>query len=255
MKSYSKAIISNNFVEVIQQAYSPNIKRTSLGGRKPTSNQTMENFEANIKVSINRARKRIRRLLECNFTNQYAFITLTFKPTNEFDLSDINTCNKLFRDFKKRLTYYLKKNRYSKFTYLGVTEFNNEQGNIHYHLVCNLIDISTKTIENIWSYGFVSKIVSDSCPTDNEKIAYYLNKGIADKRLNGHDRYLKSHKLKQPIIYEIENIADFYAYLDECIPSFKHGVTYNSPYTGETKYEQYYLENAKELINYVQDAG
>ena len=31
------------------------------------------------------------------------------------------------------------------------------------------------------------------------------------------------------------------------------GDTYSTAYTGEAKYENYYVENAKELIDYVQD--
>ncbi|MCA0986571.1 rolling circle replication-associated protein [Guptibacillus algicola] len=253
MQPYTKAIISNNLVEITQQAYSPNLKRTSLGGRKPLSNQSTENHEANIKVSINRARKNIRRLLECNFTNQYAFITLTFKPTKEVDLTSVKACNKLFRDFKKRLSYYLQKNNLGNFLYLGVTEFNNNKGDIHFHLVCNLIDLSKDKLEELWSYGWAHKVVANSNPSDNEKIAFYLNKGISDQRLNGHKRYFKSQNLREPIIHEVENPSDFYSHLDKCKPCLKGGETYHSPYTGETKYEQYYLEDSKELINYVQD--
>lgn len=253
MLSHTKAIISNNFVEITQQAYSPNIIRTSSGGRKTVLHQSSENYEANLKVGIRRARKKIRRLLECNFTSQYAFITLTFRPSKGFDHTDIKTCNKLFRDFKKRLSYYLQKNNLENFVYLGVTEFNSKKGNIHFHLVCNLIDLSKETLEDIWSYGWAHKVVAQSNPNDNEKIAFYLNKGISDQRLNGHKRYFKSQNLRDPIIYEVENPIDFYHHLEKCKPCLKSGETYHSPYTGETKYEQYYLKDSKELINYVQD--
>ncbi|MFJ5622940.1 hypothetical protein ACIQD3_09415 [Peribacillus loiseleuriae] len=253
---YTKAIICNRHVEVTHQSYPPSTgRRTSLGGRKPSINQSSENYEVNIKKSISRARKQIRRLLECNFTDQYAFITLTFKPTEEVNVTDIKSCSKMFADFKKRLAYYLKMNHLADFKYLGVTEFHdkNRQGVIHYHLVCNLTEVSLEALQELWRYGWVHTAATTSNAIENEKIAFYLNKGITDPRLNGHKRYFHSHGLKKPIVLEVKNPAEFYEHLDGCKPILTHGETYHSPYTGETKYEQYYLESAKELVEYVQE--
>ncbi|MBO0997201.1 hypothetical protein IOC57_05405 [Bacillus sp. SD075] len=252
---YTKAIISNQLVEVTQQSYLPTTGRTSQGGRKPFTNQSKENYQVNIKKGINRARKQIRRLLECNFTDQYAFVTLTFTPSKEIDLTDIKSCNKMFADFKKRLAYYLKTNNLPDFKYLGVTEFQDKkrQGAIHYHLVCNLTDIPSDTLQQLWQYGWVNKAITLSNAVANEKIAFYLNKGITDPRLNGHKRYFHSYGLKKPITLEIKNPAEFYNYLDDCQPTLTDGNTFHSPYTGETKYEQYYVENTKELLEYVQE--
>ncbi|MCM3602468.1 hypothetical protein M3175_17175 [Robertmurraya korlensis] len=252
---YTKAIISNQLVEITHQSFHPATGRTSQGGRKPFTNQSMDNYQINMKKGINRARKQIRRLLECNFTNQYAFVTLTFTPFGEIDVTNIKKCNKMFADFKKRLAYYLKTNNLPDFKYLGVTEFQDEnrQGAIHYHLVCNLTAIASNTLQELWQYGWIHKTITTSNATENEKITFYLNKGITDPRLNGHKRYFHSHGLKKPITREIRNPAEFYNHLDECKPTLTHGEIYHSPYTGETKYEQYYLESAKELIEYVQE--
>ncbi|WP_144463782.1 rolling circle replication-associated protein [Siminovitchia fortis] len=128
-------------------------------------NQSTEQYEKNIKVSINRARKQIRRLLECNFPDQYSFMTLTFSTSNEIDTTDIDCCNDMFRKFKKRLDYHLEKMILPKFKYIGVIEFQDEsrEGAIHYHIVCNLTAVSTKKLEELWSYGWVHKtnITSD----------------------------------------------------------------------------------------------
>ena len=80
-----------------------------------------------------------------------------------------------------------------------------------------------------------------------------MKKGITDPRLNGHKRYFHSQGLKQPVILEGENAAQFYDWLEQCQATLKHGDTFHSPFTGETKYEQYYLKNAKGLMKYVQD--
>ncbi|MGM7724090.1 rolling circle replication-associated protein [Metabacillus sp. Hm71] len=252
---YMKACISNRMVEITQHSIHPPTIKHSQGGRKPSSNQCNDNYEYNQRISINRARKNIRRLLECNFTDQYAFVTLTFKSTEEVDITDIKSCYKLFTDFKKRLAYYLKTNNLPGFKYLGVTEFQdkNRQGAIHYHLICNLTEVSFEDLQKLWGYGWVSKEITTSNATENKKITFYLNKGITDPRLNGHKRYFHSHGLKQPISLEIDNPLEFYDLLTKCQPTLEDGDTYHSPFTGESKYEQYYVENAKELLDYVQE--
>lgn len=255
MKQYLKATISNRYIEVTQQSYSPYVSKTSLGGRKSLSHQSSKNYETNMKISLNRARKKIRRLLECNFPTQYAFITLTFASSNEINVMDIEECYKKFICFKKRISRYLDKKNLPKFQYLGVTEFQdkNRQGAIHYHLICNLIKIPLEELKELWQYGFVSKRTTTSDAIENEKIANYLKKGISDDRLIGKKKYFHSHGLKQPVIARFESSEEFYSSLDKCQPTLISGGTYHSSFSGETKYENYYVTNAKELIKYVQE--
>jgi hypothetical protein len=253
---YTKAIISSKYVEVTHQSCPPFTNRTSSGGRKPFSSiQTTENYEINLKVSINRARKKIRRLLECNFTDQYAFITLTFKQSEEADITDITTCHKMFSDFKKRLAYYLQKNQLHPFKYLGVVEFQdkNRQGALHYHIVCNLTEVPLEALQELWHYGLVHKAIIKSAAIENERIAYYLKKGITDKRLTGKKKYFHSRDLKQPRILTVENAEDFYSSLEKLQPTLLEAGIYQSPFYGETKYENYYVEDTKELMEYVQE--
>jgi hypothetical protein len=255
MTPYTKAVISNKLVEVTQQSYLPPMGRTSLGGRKPSTNQSIEKYETNQKVSINRARKQIRRILECNFTDQYSFVTLTFAPSEYVNVTDIEQCSKMFADFKKRLAYYLEKNKLPKFKYLGVTEFHDEnrQGAVHYHLFCNLTKVPTKELQALWEYGLVHKALIMSNAIENEKLAHYFNKGITDQRLIGHKKYFRSQGLKQPIILEVKNPHEFYQCLEQCKPTLQTGGTYESRYTGNTNYQQYYVKYTKELLEYVQE--
>ncbi|MBY6088221.1 rolling circle replication-associated protein [Priestia flexa] len=255
MTKYVKATISNRFVEITQQSNLPILNTSYSRGRKLSTNHNSEQYYTNVKKSINRARKQIRRLLECNFTDEYAFVTLTFKSTDEFDTTNIKICNKKFSEFKKRLDYYLQKHGKPKFKYLGVVEFQNKNRNgaIHYHLVCNLINITTKTLEELWSYGWVHIEYTKSDAIENEKIANYLKKGINDPRLNGMKKYFHSHGLKSPITLEINNLEEFYNTLAKCKSTLLEGDTYHSSFLGETKYENYYVDNAKELMEHVQD--
>ncbi|WP_186364698.1 hypothetical protein [Siminovitchia fortis] len=89
--------------------------------------------------------------------------------------------------------------------------------------------------------------------TENSKIADYLKKGITDQRLNGRKRYLSSQGLKQPIVLEINDSEEFYNNLYECCPTLLDSNTFNSPFSGEFKYENYYIKNTKELMDYVQE--
>ncbi|NEY21520.1 hypothetical protein G4D61_16385 [Bacillus ginsengihumi] len=255
MTNYVKATISNRLVEITQQSNFPFMNNSYSRGRKPATNLNSDQYYANVKKSINRARKQIRRLLECNFTDEYAFVTLTFRKTSEFDITNIKTCHQKFAEFKKRLDYYLQKHGQPKFKYLGVIEFQdkNRHGAIHYHLVCNLINITNEELESIWTYGWANKKNTKSDIEENEKIANYLKKGITDPRLNGMKKYFHSHGLKSPITLEIDNLDEFYDALDKCQTTLLEGDTYHSAFLGETKYENYYVENAKELMEYVQD--
>jgi hypothetical protein len=253
---HAKAVISNKLVEVILQSQQISVGRSSSGGRKSYSIQNIENHATNLKVSINRARNQIRRLLECNFTDdKYVFLTLTFKPNKEVDITDIKSCNKLFAKFKKRLAYYLTKNNLPEIKYLGVIEFQdgNRLGAIHYHIICNLVEIPVEKLKELWQYGFVHKAIIKSNATRNEKITYYLNKGMADPRLNGHKRYFHSHSLKQPITVDVKDQEEFYSKLNKCNPTLKNGSTFQIPFLGEAKYEKYYVKNIKELIEYAQE--
>ncbi|NRD78546.1 hypothetical protein HPT25_14370 [Bacillus sp. BRMEA1] len=87
---YTKVILSGRLLEVSQQSTPPLVPRKSAGGRKPYGSVEKMNHDTNKKVSINRARAEIKRLLECNFQNHYAFLTLTFRPSKEHDYGHRN---------------------------------------------------------------------------------------------------------------------------------------------------------------------
>ncbi|WP_379969112.1 hypothetical protein [Ectobacillus sp. sgz5001026] len=255
LKPHMKITMSNKYVEVTQLSFIPCMNRTSSGGRKPYPNQSTEDYENNKKVAINRARKNIRRYLECNFTDRYAFLTLTFKSSQDIDVTNLNSCQQAFIDFKKRLAYYLQKNDLSKFEYLGVTEFQdkNRGGAIHYHLVCNLIDIPSEVIQELWQYGGINREIIQSDAHGNERITNYIKKGITDDRLNSGHRFFHSRGLKTPISITVEDSEDFYNLLDKCQPTLLHSAEYQTPMFGEIKQEDYYVKNPKELMNYVQE--
>lgn len=129
----------------------------------------------------------------------------------EIDVTDIKICHKMFCDFKKRLTYYLQKNQLPEFKYLGVIEFQDEnrQGAVHYHLVCNLIEIPLDTLQELWQNGWVYRSIVKSDVLENEKIVHYLNKGITDKRLRGKKSIFTQKVLNSPLLSLLRTQRNF----------------------------------------------
>ncbi|AXI08436.1 hypothetical protein CUC15_05670 [Oceanobacillus zhaokaii] len=251
---YTKAIISNRFIEITQQSLAPLYSKTLSGGRKSTTTGMSENYNTNRKISINRARRDIRRLLECNFPSQYAFVTLTFGNKLDFDTTNIDICNKKFSDFKKRIVYFLKKNEYPELKYIGITEFqDNRGGAVHYHLICNLTKVSNGRLADLWKYGTVHRQEVKSNPLENEKISNYLKKGISDPRLAGKKKYLRSKSLKKPTKVVISDIEKLKRLLDSTGSVNLSFETYNSPLYGDINYQTYYTLNPKEIMNYAEE--
>lgn len=254
-QTFTKAVISHRNIEITHQGFRSNTRKTSSGGRKSFSNMDPDSLETNQKISIKRAQRNLRRLLECNFTDTYAFLTLTFNGSISTDITDISNCQKKFNDFKKRVAYYTEKNHLPDFQYIAVIEFQdqNRKGAIHFHVVCNLIKVSNPTLKELWQNGYVHSAIVNSDITENKKIAFYLSKGITDERLTGKKKYYHSRNLKKPLMIDIEDVEEFYKTLNKCQSTFITGGAYMSPFSGETKYENYYINNPKELINYVQN--
>jgi hypothetical protein len=246
-----KVTISGNLVEVqiLDRSPSPNNVK---GGRR-TSSISQEREIENFKKCAFRSIKKIRQLLESNFRDHYQFVTLTFNDKCDFDISDINICNKKFNCFKARLRYWLTKNAYPEFKYIAIIEFQdkNNRGAVHYHLFCNLYGIKAKELELLWKYGFVNSQYVKSSPFTNQKLINYLSKGIFDLRLAGVKKYLTSTNLIKPIELRGVQAKDFI----ENIDNYKFEVlleeTYDSPIFGKVFLGEYYINNNEEVMNYV----
>lgn len=98
-----------------------------------TSIKRKNNLEVSRQRSNIRAKRRLIELLQINFPNDFAFITLTFKD----NVNDLSVTNRIFSTFIRRLKYFLKKKNINFFKYICVVE-TQKRGAIHYHIVCNL---------------------------------------------------------------------------------------------------------------------
>jgi hypothetical protein len=145
-----------------------------------------------------RAKNKIKRLIQSNFTYQSKFITLTFRNTDNFDVTDMDACHKRFKYFMGKMY-----SMYGEFKYIAVPEYQekNKRHAVHYHLVANLPYISTELLSRIWIYGYV---YINMCSRP-KKVGVYLTKYLTKESFNstnkGRRRYLRSKKLNEPILY------------------------------------------------------
>lgn len=167
--------------------------RVKLGRKKDKKSDFKE---INVFKNSVRAQKKIRQLCNNNPLLLHKFITLTFAAV--FKEHDIKQANYLYKKFCQRLEYFVRKNIPDfKLEYLCVPELTKE-GNIHYHMLCNIPFIDIKLLQNIWNYGivYINKI------EDIENVAAYISSyvekdfGIA---LAGSKHFLKSSGVVYPV--------------------------------------------------------
>lgn len=252
-----KVYTSGNRIEIYKyQAYQVIGKEGNQNGRKGNSGKgaAKEGKKINRKVTLNRARNNIIRLVSCN-PDLTTFITLTYKE-NMQDLSKS----------KKHLNYFFKKIQkdYKNFKYLYVLEYQG-RGAIHYHMLCNLpIDFKTakkgrkskvqKEYEQwfssyYWSNrGFcdVRSLVSEGNTNAGKYIAAYLIEDLMDLDLGGNKCYGFSRNLDKPVIELVDSNED----IEEILSNYKdYKITYTSNY--EIHYVDKFGNNRDSNVTYI----
>lgn len=199
MPSY-RVVRSGHVVEIykyqcgISRKIDDEFFKTDKGGRDKDG-QEGRKLEYNNTVN-QRARNKIRRLINANFTSDSLFITLTYKK----NMQDIESANNDLKKFVQKM-----KRKQKNFQYVAVIEFQ-KRGAIHYHMLCNYqLEWNTEKelqaheieIGNVWGHGFVDVGYKKS---DNAGayLIKYMSKDIHDERLDGKKRYFFSRSLKQP---------------------------------------------------------
>lgn len=200
-----KAVISGDIVEVyeykkaILQGY--DIKEYHGCGRGFQA--TEEDKHINRKKTLQRARREIRRLINCNIAEYSKFVTLTFGE----DIKDIKVANYEFKKFKQRLETKIG----YKLQYVCVIEFT-KNGRVHYHcLMFNLPYVKNKELATIWRNGFVKINKIDKVDNVGAYVCKYMTKDNDDDRLKGQKMYFSSRGLKKPVEIknkeEVDNLA------------------------------------------------
>ncbi|WCK54746.1 hypothetical protein PP175_01530 [Aneurinibacillus sp. Ricciae_BoGa-3] len=243
---YTRIIASGNLIEEFTYEYPIVCKKTSHGGRKHFHEQASTKEEEHRKVSVKRAVTRLKRLLSANFRAKYNFITLTFSDDCSINVQNLQECKKEFDKFKKRVCRFLTKNGHnSNFKYIGVTEFQDAHNReaIHFHLVTDLPFIPQEKLQALWQNGGVWVKNCRSSVSTNHKISHYLSKGILDSRLNGHQRYMRSHNLVEPKVLYGREAEEFLAQTGIKNSQPEHSECYINNYQGKTVYRAYFIPN------------
>jgi len=255
MPSY-RVIVSGHVVEIYK--YQGSILKkdddTFLSDKGGRDKDGKEERKAEYNATVNqRARNKIRRLINANFTEESLFVTLTYKK----NMQDIQASNENLKKFVQKM-----KRRQKDFIYVAVIEFQ-KRGAIHYHMLCNYrvqwnnleeLQAHERDLGDIWGHGFVD-IGYKKNDNAGAYLIKYMTKDNDDERLKGKQRYFFSRKgLKQPeeaiggeavrIIREFENLP----------PVFTN--KYYSDFHGEVEYFEFnplrtdynrYQETIKEL--------
>lgn len=238
---YEKIIVSGNIIEVRRYE-----KLNVLGGGKNEGDGVHQ--EQNYKQQMKRRRDRIRQLVCANFDSGSKFVTLTFNDLQDFDITDVISCNKYFKKFILRLKY-----RYPEMKYVAVIEFQdkNGRGAVHYHMICNLPYIKKSELSKIWGGGFIKINAIDKVDNVGAYVIKYMTQEMADKRLCRLNAYLHSRGLDEPVTLCTWQPNDRPAWesLHELIKSKtpSYSAKYESEKAGVVEYLQYNL-NRKDNI-------
>lgn len=231
-KYYEKILISQGIVEVWRYE-----KLNTKGGG--ANDGLGVHHEKNYRSRQKLRRDRIRQLVCTNFDSGSKFVTLTFDNQRDFDITDVQACNKYFKQFIQRLRY-----RYPDLLYLAVIEFQdkNGRGAVHYHMICNLPFIKKAELQEIWRGGFVKINRIDKVDNVGAYVIKYMCKDTEDKRLCGENAYMHSHGLREPtLICTWKSDPDEWRMIHEALESEtpSYSAKYESEYAGKIEYYQY----------------
>lgn len=202
--------------------------------------------EHNYQNTQKRRRENVRNLITTNFSSNDKFVTLTFRNGLDFDICNVQDCNKKFHLFIVRLKRYLAKEFPGReLKYLAVIEFQDARGRgaVHYHVLMNVPYIRKSVLSNIWDFGFIKINAIDKVTNIGAYVSKYMNKDLDDVRLMGENAFLHSRNLLRPI--ELANwrrsddvaLYEVHEWLDKKSPSYS--AKYESENAGKIVYLQY----------------
>ena len=258
--SYRRLILSGNVLEIFD--YQIPVRYGFKGRKKLRLKRDMiltdDEISENRKRSKQRARSRIRRLVNANFgiwrdkrgiVCHSKFLTLTFRD----EVYDPQAANGLFTKFIKRLNFVVFKNKKSEIRYLTVIEIQPVSKKIHYHVILfNLPYLKGHydIIKKAWGQGFIwiNKV------TNSIRAAEYITKYLTkedDECLRGEKSYFFSRGLYQPVaIIDEKKINIATKFLTDKPVSDR---TYDSEHTGTTRYSQYDVKRLPALRDFIQN--
>lgn len=185
------------------------------GGRKKKgyelySTEDCKQAEERKRCSVANSKRTFKGIIYANYQSNFCMLTLTFKANCDFDSTNFEACRSKFNLFWKSLKRC--KNLVGvDLRYVGAIEFQ-ENGNIHFHILCRIPQQFKQLLKSKWKHGGLHYSLEHESAEDAPKIASYLNKGIHDERLPlGKKRFLGGHGLERPVVlrFNSRKIIDF----------------------------------------------
>ncbi len=242
-----KLVASGDVIEIYRYEKGVFKGSTNKFGRAGIGFITDEEKEKNRELSLMRARRDLRRIVNSNIGKwgddvTSKFLTLTFKD----NVIDLDKSNYEFKKFILRLNYEVYGKKCSNLKYSVVIEFQ-ERGAVHYHVVLyNLPFIKADVIEKVWGNGFIKINKIDDINNVGAYICKYLTKNSDDCRLKGRKSYFNSRGLKKPIEVYLDD--DELESIKKSLPgqAMIYKEEFKNEYIGNIEYEQYNLSILKE---------
>lgn len=150
-----------------------------------------KNRKAQRNLNDKNSRKRLERLINCNFKEDDLWVTFTY--SNKYLPKNINEANTNMRNYIRRINYRRKKIGLDNAKYIFITEFGKR---IHHHLIIES-GLSMDEIEDCWNFGKRNNVRRID-PDDEDGLtglAKYLSKDPKGKK-----RWYSSKNLKKPKI-------------------------------------------------------
>lgn len=238
ISSYSKkVIVSGGIIEVYEyeKPILEGYKDTKKNSKGRQAAAKFEDKRANREKVLQRARRDIRRLVNCNIHENSKFITLTFAD----NITDLKQANYEWKKFKQRLETKIG----YKLQYLVVIEFQ-KRGAIHYHCVMfNLPYIQNNKLREIWGNGYVKVNRIDNVDNVGAYVCKYMTKDNDDDRLLGQKCYFTSRGLQKPVeIKEQSRVESLAASLPTSALTYSD--TFENEYNS-ISYKQYNLNSLR----------
>lgn len=196
--------------------------------------------------AINRARRRLRRLINSNAGQWYddiskkyflpLFLTLTFRE----NITDIKYANSFFSDFVARFNYHFFQTKKRVLKYVVVVEFQ-QRGAVHYHAILfnvPFVENLHARISDVWRHGFVFVNSLKDVRNVGAYVVKYMSKEMQDDRLVGQKMYFASKNLLKPIVETVDR--QVFQYLD-LLPKDSLITSYDDP---AFSYERHFLYNS-----------
>lgn len=209
-------------------------------GRAGQFDTTAETKALNRCKNASRARRKVFRYVNANFSCASKFVTFTFAE----NMTDLKQANRELTKAIKRINRYLKQS----LQYIVVVEFQ-ERGAVHYHVLMNAPYIPNEVLSHLWGQGFVKINAIDSVDNIGAYITKYMTKENLDERLAGQKSYFMSRNLRRPEETTDEELIDEVLANVE-VQRVAYTAEFDSEYNGKIRYVQLVLPAPVSLAEY-----